>query len=507
MKEKQTKPSLLLKIFFLILLFVVISYSIKTGVIFDIDVARDFLLMNDIVKNHHLTLIGARTAINGVYHGPFWLYLNLPVFIFSHGNPAYSTFFWLLLFLIFLGSLWYVGKKLFDEKTGLLSMFILTSHILFFINSPTNPFVAVILFPIYFYLLLAYIWTTRLIYLVGIMGIGGILIQSEMVFGVPIMLASLLLVCRVIFKTKKINHLFTFPLLLLAISTFIMFDVRHNGLQIQTLIHTLSENQKNANNFSSVLNNLYTMLQGNRLFIATPQDMFFIISKIMNIFSFIVIIILYILARKEKNKKTLNIISTFLFLYSVFWVALILSGNAIHWYYYWAFSGVSAILIAQIANRSSVLYTIVFIGIIFNLISGINYVQSNGIQLSRWAVQKKYAESIYQDSAKQFGYFINTDDQISNYIPMYTMLYEQQLHLDKNSSAFIKKKYTYIIIGPYPDRTLMDNRWWTKNILHIEHVPIQRKVYPGGYAVELFKLSELERKIPVESVFSSLQYR
>ena len=84
-------------------LFVVISawYILHNTIIFHTDIARDFLLIEDIVKNKPLTLIGPRSGgIPGVFHGPLWLYLNVPAFLFGGGNPVIVGWFWLGLSLV-----------------------------------------------------------------------------------------------------------------------------------------------------------------------------------------------------------------------------------------------------------------------------------------------------------------------------------------------------------------------------------------------------------------------
>lgn len=49
---------------------------------------RDILVVRDIVVNHKLTLIGPRTDIEGVFHGPLFYYLETIPFAISHGDPV-----------------------------------------------------------------------------------------------------------------------------------------------------------------------------------------------------------------------------------------------------------------------------------------------------------------------------------------------------------------------------------------------------------------------------------
>ena len=63
-------------------LFLNTLHLFKADVRFHTDIARDFLVMADIVETNKPTLIGPKSGgISGVFHGPAWYYLNLP-FIF-----------------------------------------------------------------------------------------------------------------------------------------------------------------------------------------------------------------------------------------------------------------------------------------------------------------------------------------------------------------------------------------------------------------------------------------
>ncbi len=89
-------------------------FAVNGDIIFHTDIARDFLLMEDVVKNKPITLIGPRSGgIPGVFHGPLWTYLNLPSFIIGGGNPAIVSWFWVILYLINLLIVYKIGMPYF----------------------------------------------------------------------------------------------------------------------------------------------------------------------------------------------------------------------------------------------------------------------------------------------------------------------------------------------------------------------------------------------------------
>src|SRR5579863_1751233 len=109
-----------MKYFYLFFCVAIILYGIYLfslhlflgDLLFHTDIARDFLLIQDIAVNHKLTLIGPRAGgIPGTFFGPIWLYLNLPVFLLGNGNPIIIGYFWLLLFFVGIGTVYYVGYK------------------------------------------------------------------------------------------------------------------------------------------------------------------------------------------------------------------------------------------------------------------------------------------------------------------------------------------------------------------------------------------------------------
>ena len=68
---------------------------------FHVDVARDFLVIRDIVQNHKITLIGPRSGgIPGVFHGPLWLYLNIPSYLVGHGDPVIVGYGWFVMWVL-----------------------------------------------------------------------------------------------------------------------------------------------------------------------------------------------------------------------------------------------------------------------------------------------------------------------------------------------------------------------------------------------------------------------
>jgi len=63
------------------------SYLFPDNLFFGPEQGNDFKIIRDIVVSHKYTLIGPKTDIGGVFHGPIYYYLAVIPFFFSGGDP------------------------------------------------------------------------------------------------------------------------------------------------------------------------------------------------------------------------------------------------------------------------------------------------------------------------------------------------------------------------------------------------------------------------------------
>lgn len=172
----------------LIIINVILSawWLIHGDIRYDVDISRDFLLIEEIASIKPFTLIGSHTSIGGVFHGPFWYYLNLPAFYVSKGNPLFIGWFWWGLSIFTLIIFYYVAKKLFNKSTAVLATLLYSANS---IINPTfglkmffPPYGAVLLSPVFFYLFIKYIFEKKPKYLIFALVTLGLVIQFEMAF-------------------------------------------------------------------------------------------------------------------------------------------------------------------------------------------------------------------------------------------------------------------------------------------------------------------------------------
>lgn len=475
----------------IILLNILLSawYVLNNDLIFHTDIARDFLVLEDIVKTHKPTLLGPRSGgIPGVFHGPLWFYVNLPIFILGKGSPIIVGWFWVFLSALSVFVTYYFGKKLFNEKVGLLASLLLSVFSISYTRALFNPFGAVLLFPIFFYLLITYIKSTKFIYLISSLFLLGLMIQFQIAFGLPILVLSSIYLIPFFFKKKKIFHIFAFLILLIPLSTYFLFELRHDFLQTRSIISYISTKQKVGS--LSLLNIIIQRARG-LLFDGinmTPQNFLFN-SPITILFG----ILIYNL--KNKEFKYRNIYLLYFFFYFGFWIIALAFKGVIWGYYYWPFLPLTLIIFVSLFNLiNKKIFIFVFLYIfIINFVFGVQSIKSVG---TGWAFYFKLAKEVYKNAnGNDFGYYIYTPDQFA-YSEKYSMHYVQTMFKQTVSYSYEKKPLTYLIIAPPPeDKPYLNGDWWKKNQVKINKDPDKILNYSNGVIIEKYLLSKKELKV------------
>ncbi|MDO8658494.1 MAG: hypothetical protein Q7K55_07160, partial [Candidatus Levybacteria bacterium] len=323
------------------------AYWLLNGDIrFDIDISRDFLLIKEMAVSKPLTLIGSHTSIGGVFHGPLWYYLNLPAFIISKGNPVLIGWFWWLLSIATLIIFYVITKKIFNKKTALLATLLYSANAIinpvYGLKMFFPPYGAVILFPVFFYLFVKYIASKESKYLIFALIILGLLSQFEMAFGIPMLALSVLFLIPFIYKNRLMKHLLFFPIILLPLSTFIIFDLKHNFLQTISLINYFQ------GHIVSSHFDLIAVLKGKIKGIFS--DTFLVLTQNNIILSWIYSILFTMLIFKVSMKPSVKkIYLIFLYFYFGYWL-IHFSLKPLWPSYYWPLLSVIIILMTGLIN-------------------------------------------------------------------------------------------------------------------------------------------------------------
>src|SRR3989338_876502 len=478
-------------------------YSFFTGgIFFHTDIARDFLLFDDIVTKGHLALIGPRSGgISGVFHGPVWLYLNIPAFILGNGNPWIVGIFWLLLVLISMCVVWRIGYSLFGAQTALWAVSLYSLYTITYTRNLFNPFGAVLLFAPFFYCIYEYLRTSRGIFLGISVFLLGMIIQFQIAFGAPILILSLVLIFHRIIRTKQYIHLFYIVLLLIPLSTYAVFELRHDFLQVRSVLAYI----RTPHNNSEILWYSFPLMRAKNIFESIQLFPYWWANVVT-------VSVGYLLLRNKKITRGKNIFLLFLYFFAGYWLLTLLYKGTIWQYYYWPFFPVLIILAVELLRYVSKFQKIIFYSL---LCIGTCFIQFRLLQgapiqtdASSWIFQEKVANTVFKDAPDEFGYYVFTPD-LFGYSPRYALMYVNRLYPQKRAFAFEKKHITYLVVAPpHSDRLFLDGVWWKNNQVKINKKPAKIFSYKNGFRVEKYILTQKEQSIASDpNIIQSLIFR
>lgn len=178
-------------------------FVLNKDLLFSSDIARDFLLYGEIATKK-IILIGPKSSVAGLFHGPLWLYLNFPAYVLGQGNPIIVGWWWVIMSFLVLIPFYFIAKKLFNKNTALLFVLFTALFFSFHTKGMINPDGAMFCLPIFFYLFIQYLKTWNVKYLIAHIFVAGLIIQFELAIGIPLLALSILyLTVRILLQTQK----------------------------------------------------------------------------------------------------------------------------------------------------------------------------------------------------------------------------------------------------------------------------------------------------------------
>lgn len=497
-------------IYFLIFVSIILSawYVINKDIYFHTDIARDFLLIEDIIETHRPTLIGPRSGgIPGVFHGPLWLYLNLPAFLLANGNPVGIGYFWLFLLMVNLIVVFIIAKKIFNERTAVLSVLLFSTAIITATPGLFNPFGAVILSPLFLYFFWRYLVTLEVKSLIISLFILGLIVQFQIAFGLPLIFLIIAYMIPFLHKRKKLANLIFFTVLLIPLSSFILFDFRHNFLQTRSIInYFLGGEMTGKPQFWQ-----YFWMRIKGFFIDTPGLLTGGLKWTALLIAMLVFFILYKVCKNPRSKNR-DLYFLFFYFYLGYWLIAFLFRGIIWSYYYWPFL---PLLVMVFSSSERLLNKRVFASF-FTLILMINFYYGIrhawrarnfiGVDLGSWQFNYQAAKWVFNDADGEFGYYIFTPD-LFGYSPRYALNFVQKTYKDKQGYPFEKKEETYLLLAP-SDTPYANADWWRKNQVKISKQPDKVLNFQNGFKIEKYRLTPEETSIQSDpNLIQSLHFR
>lgn len=505
--------------FFLILGLVTVIYNLylsATSVLhgdvgFNTDLARDFLLLEDVVKNHSIPLIGPRSGgIPGIFHGPAWIYLNLPAFLLGHGNPVIVGWFWVFLTALLAGLVGFVGFRLYGKTAGVFSAVLVSAASIATTSTLFNPFGAVLVFPLYFYFLFNYLTNKKALYLIAALFCAGFLIQFQIAFGMPILILSTLLILVKIVHTKLFTHFLSFLVLLLPFSTYLVFDLRHNFLEFHAFLTYISGKSGAVDNFTPhamLMNRLSEFMHS-----LTPvsEAPLLLIVLLFGYFAFL----LYQGYRQRTTSFGQSVL-LFFYLFLGYWIFAFAFRGVIWGYYVWPFLPATVLMLGA---GYKILPKFLFLAgfgllLLANWQQGIIYKNTMiqhyiGYDSGSWLFNLKLAQTVFAQKDPSFGYYVFSPDQFG-YSPRYAMDYVAEQNPKVSVAPYQKKAITYLLVSPPGGQNgSIGGDWWVQHKVNINKKPEQTISFANGFRIQKYLLTAKEQAIPSDpNLIDSLIFR
>jgi len=233
-----------LLIIILILGFILRTYRAQELFMYGHDQDLAGWFVKDIVENRHLRLIGQETSTQGIFIGPIYYYLLVPFYLISNMDPIGGVVMITVLGMFSIWSFYYVFKKVFSKREGLIATFIYAvSFYTIFNDREVAPTMPVIVWTVwYFYGLNLFLKGKQKkgFLVVGIL-IGLIWhLNMALVLLLPLIFLSIWFSKKKIRPKQLLHGLFAMLTLSLPL---ILFEMRHGFSQVKAFILSLTTDQ------------------------------------------------------------------------------------------------------------------------------------------------------------------------------------------------------------------------------------------------------------------------
>lgn len=467
---------------------------------FHTDIARDFLLFDEIAKKK-IVLIGPRASgLQGFFHGPLWLYLNMPFYILGHGNPVIVGWGWIVLTVIFLYITYLLSKNHLSKKTSISIIILFLAIFARHIKGLYNPYGALFLVIPFIFSLFSYLESGKEKYLFLSFFILGAMIQFQIAVAIPLLIASLPLVFYFIFKKKVFIHIRSILSILVFISSYIVFDLRHKFQLLSSIL-------KYVTGKTNVIPLDTKIVIKQRLSLMSTRLVLFQ-NKTINFMIFIIILftVFYILILNKKGKKLQKNERLFVlgvYFYISFYIISIVHKGWLLGHYYLPILAIPIMLTGVGSNIQKVrkIYKMfLLLSLIYWTVANINYNKNIkkiiGTSENSWIYQSKVAKTVFEQKDKEFGFFIFSPDILA-----YQSKAAMNYYINKNPNIKVaiyqKRPITYLIIAPPPpNQPWLNEKGWKKlKVKLVKQSEWTKTIPPVGYKVEKYLLTKEDLKI------------
>lgn len=222
-------------------------YKIREFAVFLADQGRDAIIVKRIAALEHFPAIGAPTSVGQVFLGPFYYYFIAPWLLFFKFDPAGLAVGMAITSIAYLITTYFIVKKFFGKQAAIISVFISSfSYVLIqssrFSWNP-NPLPLFSLLTAYFFMMGTKTKNFKYFLLFG--AFLSFSIQLHYLAAGLILPLALLAVVDLFYSRKRflkqvLNYILSALSFTVFTSPLIIFDLRHNFINLNNLVNLLN---------------------------------------------------------------------------------------------------------------------------------------------------------------------------------------------------------------------------------------------------------------------------
>ncbi len=484
-------------------------YVIHGDITYISDIARDFLVFEEIAVKK-LVLLGPRASgMPGMFHGPLWEYLNFPAYVLGKGNPVVVGWLWILLSGIYVLSIVYVSKKVFGTKAGLITGVIASAQMVGYTQQLFNPYGALFLFPALWFVAYQYYVRRRFVYVVLLWLIIGAMIQFQMAVGVPMALLSLPPLIVLWRRHKLWKHAVSLVAVVPFVLSWLLFDIRHAGQLTLALVHYFTVKDPSRVFYSFFeLANMRSSVLFSRAFRIFPT-----VFDGLNILAAVVTTVIFFLERSNWTKEKVTAWYVGLYLYVGFFIVSLAHNGWLMEHYYLPLIPLAIILFASVlaVSKNKIIWGVAIAALIVNVSVTYKFMGDARYNINwnktSWQVYHNMALDLLTKAKGDYGYFIYAPD-VLGYQLKYAFSYTEK-RLNISGVRNRKGKVTYVVAEPAPkSEPGLSIDWWIRNKLKISATPFAITRLANDHMLYEYHLSDEQIRVPHDSDIDNwLHYR
>ena len=222
------------------------------------DQGRDVLIIRDFLKHGNLFFIGPQTSIGNMYLGPFFYYLIAPSLLLANFSPLGPAVFIALINIATVYLVYFIGKKWFNQSTGLISAFLfaISPVAIKYSNFIWNPNIMAFFSLLFVYFFFQAFKTKQYKNFI-FASLSFVMVMNSHYLGLallPFVGIYWLFALYQIIKKKSpelksflINTFFAAFVFILSLTPQILFDLKHNGQNIKALLTFFTQRETTVN--------------------------------------------------------------------------------------------------------------------------------------------------------------------------------------------------------------------------------------------------------------------